>query len=393
MRPHLNLFWFPIVIHKTTHAAANASIAMDVEGRDNGAAASADPPPATMSKSLKRALVALNCVLMALGNTGGPLISRLYFRGGGHRQWLASWLETGGWPLLLLPLIFSYRYRSRRSPTKPKLFFLTPRIFLASAVLGLLTGLDDFLYAYGLAFLPVSTSALLISTQLAFTAFFAFLIVRQRFTAYSINAVALLTVGAVMLGLHASSDRPAGVSQAGYYRGFVLTLGAAALYGLVLPLVELVYAKAEQTITYTLVMEMQLVISFFATAFCTVGMIVNNDFQAIPREARHFDLGEVRYYVVLVWSAIFWQFFFLGTVGVIFCVNTLLAGILIAVFIPITEVLAAIFYHEKFTSQKVVALLLSLWGLASYSYGEYTEQKEKKSKKKQNSITVSDQAP
>ncbi|XP_074571095.1 purine permease 3-like [Curcuma longa] len=400
MRPHLHLLCFPIVIHKTTYAAADASIAMDVEGRDlarrrhNGAGASADPPPAAMSKSLKRALVALNCVLMALGNTGGPLISRLYFRGGGHRQWLASWLETGGWPLLLLPLICSYCYRRRRSrsPMKPKLFFLTPRIFLASAVLGLLTGVDDFLYAYGLAFLPVSTSALLISTQLAFTAFFAFLIVRQRFTAYSINAVALLTVGAVMLGLHGSTDRPAGVSHAGYYRGFTLTLGAAALYGLVLPLVELVYAKAEQAITYTLVMEMQLVIGFFATAFCTVGMIVNNDFQAIPREARHFDLGEVRYYVVLVWSAIFWQFFFLGTVGVIFCVNTLLAGILIAVFIPITEVLAAIFYHEKFTSQKVVALVLSLWGLASYSYGEYMEQKEKERKKKQNSIAVTDQA-
>jgi hypothetical protein len=35
-------------------------------------------------------------------------------------------------------------------------------------------------------------------------------------------------------------------------------------------------------LTYALVMEMQLVMGFFATAFCTVGMIVNNDFQVRP---------------------------------------------------------------------------------------------------------------
>lgn len=82
--------------------------------------------------------------------------------------------------------------------------------------------------------------------------------------------------------------------------------------------------------------------------------------------------------MVLVWCAIFWQFFFLGTVGVIFCVHTLLAGILIAGFIPITEVLSVIFFHEKFGSDKAIALVLSLWGLASYSYGDYFEAKQKK---------------
>ena len=100
--------------------------------------------------------------------------------------------------------------------------------------------------------------------------------------------------------------------------------------------------------------------------------------QAIPREASRFAIGETKYYVVLVFAAIFWQFFFLGAVGVIFCVHTLLAGIIIAVFIPVTEVLGVIFFHEKFSSEKGVALALSLWGLASYSYGEYIEMKAKK---------------
>lgn len=330
-----------------------------------------------INRNLKRVLVIINCILLILGTTGGPLISRLYFRHGGKRQWLSSFLETAGFPIIIFPLSFSYFNRRRHNPNT-KIIFITFPIFLACAVLGVMTGVDDFLYAYGLSFLPVSTSALLISTQLAFTAFFAFLIVKQRFTPFSLNSVALLTVGAVVLGLHASSDRPDGVSKKEYFVGFFLTLGAAAFYGLVLPLVELTYQKAKQEITYTLVMEMQFVMGFFATAFCAAGMLVNKDFQAIPREASHYDIGETKYYTVLVLAAILWQFFFLGTVGVIFCVNTLLAGIIIAVFIPVTEILGVIFFHENFSSEKGVALALSLWGLASYSYGEYLEFKEKK---------------
>ncbi|KAG6487415.1 purine permease 3-like [Zingiber officinale] len=363
---------------------------MDVESSDPNHEINKDDGAATMSKGLRRALIFLNCVFMALGNTGSPLLLRLYYRSGGKRQWLSSWLQTSGSPLILLPLLCFYIHRRQRRSSSVPLFFITPRLGLACAALGVLTGLDDFLYAYGLAFLPVSTSSLLISTQLAFTALFAFLLVRQRFTAYSINAVALLTVGAVMLGLHVSGDRPEGESRGKYFMGFALTLGAAALYGLVLPLVELMYTVARRrglAVTYTLVLEMQLVMGMFATAFCTVGMIVNHDFQAIPREARNFELGEVKYYVVLVWNAIFWQFFFIGTVGTIFCVNTLLAGILIAVFLPVTEVLAVIFFHEKFSSEKAIALVLSFWGLASYSYGEYRQVKDNK-KKANAAITI-----
>lgn len=93
------------------------------------------------------------------------------------------------------------------------------------------------------------------------------------------NSVFLLTVGAVVLGLHSGNDKPEGESNRAYMLGFVMTVAAAALYGLILPLVELTYNKAKQVITYTLVLEIQVVLSIFATSFCTVGMLINNDFQ------------------------------------------------------------------------------------------------------------------
>jgi drug/metabolite transporter (DMT)-like permease len=236
-------------------------------------------------------LLVVNFVLMVVGSACGPLLLRAYFLRGGNRKWLSSLLQTAGWPLLLAPLCFSYSSRRRRREVEDDgagagaaatpLFLMTPRLLVASAVVGLMTGVDDLLYAYGLAYLPVSTSSILISTQLAFTAAFALLLVRQRFTAFSVNAVVLLSVGAAMLGMNAGGDRPAGVSRAQYCAGFAMTLAAAALYGLVLPVMELSqahHAAARGAVTYTLVMEMQLVIGFVATAFSAVGMLVNNDF-------------------------------------------------------------------------------------------------------------------
>lgn len=92
--------------------------------------------------------------------------------------------------------------------------------------------------------------------------------------------------------------------------------------------------------------------------------------QAIPREARGCGLGEVQYYVVLVVNAIAWQCFFLGTIGVVFCASSLSSGIIIAVTIPVTGVLAVMIYKEKFQVEKGVSLALSLWGFVSYFYGE-----------------------
>ena len=148
-------------------------------------------------------------------------------------------------------------------------FLMTRRLLAASA-------------GIGLAYLPISTSSILIFTQLAFTAALMLLLVRQRFTVFSVNVLALLSVSAAMR-MNAAGDRPARVTRARYAAGFAMTLGAAALFGLVLAVMELSQARhaarpGAAAVTYTLVIEMQLVIGLTATIFTAVGMLVNNDF-------------------------------------------------------------------------------------------------------------------
>ncbi|XVF39592.1 hypothetical protein PTKIN_Ptkin01aG0046300 [Pterospermum kingtungense] len=336
-----------------------------------------EPKPA--DTTLRKALLVINCILLSIGNCGGPLVMRLYFIHGGKRVWFSSWLQTAGWPLTLFPIACAYMHRSRtQPPSQNKLFYMKPPLFIAAAAIGVLTGLDDYLYSYGSARLPVSTSSLIIASQLAFTAGFAFLLVKQKFTSYSINAVFLLTIGAGVLALHTSSDRPDNESSKEYILGFLMTLVASFLYGFILPLVELTYKKAMQEITYALVMEFQMVMCLFATGFCTVGMLINNDFKVIPREAREYEIGETKYYIIAICTAVTVQCFFLGVTGVIFCASSLLSGIMIAVLLPVTEILAVIFYKEKFQAEKDVALALSVWGFISYFYGEIKQTNKNK---------------
>ncbi|KAF6147832.1 hypothetical protein GIB67_014412 [Kingdonia uniflora] len=334
---------------------------------------------------LKRSVLLINCILLAIGTCGGPLILRLYFVHGGKSIWLSSWLQTAGFPVMIVPLLVFYFLRRKNSPegTRSKPFIITCRLFVGNMFLGILIGVDNYLYSSGAAKLPVSTSSLLLSTQLAFTASFSFLMVKQKFTSYSINAVVLLIVAALILGLHSSGDRPNGASNKEYYIGFIMTLAAAVLYGFFLPATELMYKKAKQGITYSLVLEMQVVMSMFATAFSTVGMLVNKDFQirgtqVIPREAREYGIGETKYYLVLVMSALAWQFYFLGAIGVIFCSSSLFSGIMTSVLLPVTEIFGVIFFKEDFTSEKGVALALSIWGFISYFYGEFKQSKKLK---------------
>lgn len=347
---------------------------------------------------MRTVLLVFNAALLAVGNCGNPLLTRLYFLRGGKRVWFSTWQQTAAWPILFVPLAISYLLRRRQrhsNENKNNFFLITPFLAASAAAVGLFMGLNNYLYTYGVAKLPVSTSSLILSSQLAFTAVFAFFLVRQRFTAATVNAIVLLTLAAVVLGVTAGSDRPAGESNKDYALGFLVTIGSAALYGLLMPLVELSYSKAKKgMLEFSLVMEFQMVMSFVATLFCTVGMLINHDFQVIEREAREFELGMAKYYLTVVGNAIISQFYFVGAVGVTSYGSSLLSVVIVTVLLPATELLAVIFYHEKFEAEKGISLFLSLWGFVSYFYGEVKRgrgqgKKEEKEEEKESEMTVS----
>lgn len=94
---------------------------------------------ANKSSLWAKLILLVNCVVLVIGISGGPLIIRLYFLHGGERIWLSSALQTAGFPLILITLLIAY-FRRCSSTTNAKLVFMQSRIFMGSVVIGLLTG-------------------------------------------------------------------------------------------------------------------------------------------------------------------------------------------------------------------------------------------------------------
>lgn len=331
--------------------------------------------------SIKSLLVLINCIFISVGQISGVLLVRIYYLHGGKRKWLQAFLLTAGFPILILPISISYAKKRKTSNNNRVL--VTPKLVIASAILGLLLGVCSYLYNFGMSYLPVSISSLLSSTSLAFTAIFAYFIVKHKFTDYSVNAVVLMMLGSIILGLHMNGDRPIGESDRKYTLGFVMTLVGAALHGFVNAGVEYSHVKAGVFVTFDLVMQMQLLISMFSTLFCIVAMIINKDFQGISREAEEFGLGKNKYYMILAVSSIALQIMMIGSLGMIFCSSALLLGIVNALLVPVQQIFAVMFLPESFNSDKWMALAMCLWGFASYFYGEYKDSLKKVTKTNQ----------
>lgn len=110
--------------------------------------------------------------------------------------------------------------------------------------------------------------------------------------------------------------------------------------------------------------------------------------QVISKEAREYELGEEKYYTVVILGSLFWQMYNLGLMGILSCSSSLFAGVLGAALLPVSEIIAVVFLHERFNNEKGVALVLSLWGFFSYWYGELQQMKEEKLKTKDNSVQL-----
>ncbi|KAG9450758.1 hypothetical protein H6P81_010723 [Aristolochia fimbriata] len=354
----------------------------DLEMEDSSPSTNGSAQKKGLTKTMRLTLLLLNGSILGVSNVAGPILLRLYFVRGGRRKWLSAWLQVVGWPVTLIPLWVSYVYKQDHCGSSNKTNFFsaatTPGFIVPFALLGIVTGFGGYMAVFGPAYLPVSTSSLLMSSQLAFNAFFSFFLVKQRFTYQSVNAIFLLTLGAVILGLHNKEDKPLDENNWKYLLGFLMTIAAALLFGLVLTSMELTYIKAKQALNYAFVLETQIIMNFFASAVTGVGMFLNNDFKVIPREAREFELGEARYASLLVGSAIMWELFNLGIVGVISCSSSLHASVILSAGIPVTQILGVVIFDEKFTAEKGVSLVLSIWGFASYFHGEWKKIKTEK---------------
>ncbi|KAL5989902.1 putative purine permease 4 [Asimina triloba] len=316
-------------------------------------------------------LLFINYFALFAGSISSTLLSRFYFIHGGKSRWVSTWVQCAGFPLLFLPIYLSSFLLSTRQP-RPFSHF-TPKLLVLSLCIGLLMGLNNFLISWGISYLSVSTSSLLLSCQLAFNLILSAILVKQKLTFSNVNCVVLLTLSSVLLAIGSSHDRPQGITKAQFFFGFVSILGAALLFALYLPVMELMYRKVS---TYGMVMEMQVLMEVAATAFSTVGMVAAGGFGAMKKESlESFDLGPARYWVTVTFTIVSWQLCFMGTAGIVYLTTSLTGGICMTALLPMNVVGGVWAFGDEYGGQKAVSTALCMWGFLSYLFGEYKRKK------------------
>jgi hypothetical protein len=307
--------------------------------------------------------VVADMLLVLCGQTVATLLGRLYFNSGGNSMWMATLTQSGGAPLLVIPLLMT------PAPAAEEHWPAASRMAAIYAGLGVMIGFDNLMYSYALLYLPVSTFSLVAATQLAFNAVTSRLINAQRFTALIANSVVVLTFSTALLGVGSSSDGTAShVPRGKYPAGFALTLSASAVFALILSLFEATFDKVVRARTLRCVLRMQLYKNLAASAVCAVGMFASGEWRTIPGDMSTFRNGRVRYVMTVAWQATA-----AGVVRLISRVSSLFANVTGTVALPLVPVFAVVLFGDRMTGVKAVAMLMALWGFLSYVYQHYLD--------------------
>jgi hypothetical protein len=138
---------------------------------------------------------------------------------------------------------------------------------------------------------------------------------------------------------------------------------------------QLTFENVIKKQTFSAVLNMQIYTALVATFAALVGLFASGEWKDLKGEMDRFQSGQFSYLMTLVWTAVSWQVASIGMVGLIFEVSSLFSNVIGTFALPIVPLFGVMVFHDKMNGVKIIAMLISIWGFASYVYQQYLDVK------------------
>ncbi|KAF3515442.1 hypothetical protein DY000_02058469 [Brassica cretica] len=209
------------------------------------------------------------------------------------------------------------------------------------------------LSAMGKLEIPFILFTLISITQLFFTPIFARFVNKIKFN----RRVVISLFFAIVAGGFRFSSTFGGEPERGeekFARGAWAALFAALCFSLLLCNIQnvfdsYIFRRTEPTTkpSFTSVFEVLIFSSLVATLISTVGLLIAGEQHGLEREMNGFPKGKGAYVMAMVGQAVSWQLYWVGIVGLVYSVSSVLSNVISVVTWPIVSVLVVMFFNFR----------------------------------------------
>ncbi|KAG2319687.1 hypothetical protein Bca4012_054074 [Brassica carinata] len=338
--------------------------------------------------------IILSTIFVILGQSIARLLENFYYdqinrsEYDENRQndgvWTQALLQTVGFPLLLLlPFILL----TAKNHNQPSCQFHYKSLTIIYICIGIVMSVQARLSAMGKLEIPFGVFTLIYTTQLVFTPIFARFINKIKFNRWVVISSALaIATGA--LTLSSSFGGEPDEAEENVARGSWAALFAAVCFSLLLCNFQnvfdsYIFKRTESTTarkpSFASVFEVIIFSSLVATIISAVGLLIAGEQDDLKREMNEFSKGRGAYVMVMVGQAVSWQVYWVGIVGLVFSVSSVLSNVISVVTWPIVSVLVVIFFNfmdDEFDVFKGVALITAALSAAAYFFRLHRENRD-----------------
>ncbi|KAL1217667.1 Purine permease 14 [Cardamine amara subsp. amara] len=302
--------------------------------------------------------------------------------------WTQALLQTVGFPLLLLPFIIfitkNKRSRHQQPPiTSDQIHYKSLAVIYIC--IGIIMAVQGRLAAMGKLEIPFGVFTLIYTTQLFFTPIFAAFINKIKFNRWVVISVILAIITGA-LTLSSSFGGEPDEAEENYARGAWAALFAALCFSLLLCNIQnvfdsYIFKRTELTTrkpSFASVFEVLIFSSLVATIISIVGLLIAGEQDDLKREMNEFSKGKGSYRMVMVGQAVSWQIYWVGIVGLVFSVSSVLSNVISVITWPIVSVLVVIFFNfmdDDIDVLKGVALITAVLSAVAYFFRLHKENR------------------